>query len=271
LIRAPLSATSVLDEMSDAVSLAAAPWAGLLLLTSLPYYLLQVLFVDRLIDVGSEAAHYGRALGALANWTVLAFVVSLWGRAVWARACRIAVESGARPAALALRVPLAALASYLFTASLTEVLFYATALTFVGPLIIIVFGGIAIGTMELNDRAGVAAPLRLIARYSRHVRIELALLFVFFVAYVVALVNIGAAFAAGLWMAHGFASIDISQWALLLQTHNRTYAILLLAGAALAVEPFWIAANVVLVRKTGAAESGEELRVWFRELQGGAE
>lgn len=270
MIRAPLSATSVLDEMSDAVSLAAVPWAGLLVLTSLPYYLLQVLFVERLIEVGSQASHYGRALGALANWTLLAFVVSLWGRAVWARACRIAMESGARPTLNALRVPLVALASYVLTASLTELLFYGTLITFIGPLVVILFGGIAIGTMELNDRAGVAAPLRLVARYSRHVRIELALLGIFIVAWLVALINIGAAFDIGLWMANGFAGVNITRWQLLLDLHNRTFRLLLFAGAALAVTPFWIAANVVLVRKSGAAQSGEELRIWFRELQGGA-
>jgi len=257
--------------MSDAVVLAAVPWAGVLVLTSLPYYLLQVLFLERLAEVGNEAAHYGRALGELANWTLLAFVVSLWGRAVWARAVRIATESGARPSTSALRVPLVALASYLLTAALTEVLFYGTLLTVIGPLVVILFGGIAIGTMELNDRAGVVAPLRLIARYSRHVRIELAMLLIFVIAWVVALVNIGAAFGIGLWMANGFASVDVSRWQLLLDVHNRTYRLLLFAGAALAVEPFWIAANVVLVRKSGAAESGEELRIWFRELQGGAE
>jgi len=271
LIRAPLSTTSVLDEMSDAVALAAVPWAGVLVLTSLPWFFLQVLFLDRLFEVGSAASHYGRALGALANWTLAAFVVALWGRAVWARACRIAAETGARPPLSALRVPLVALASYVLTASLTEVLFYGTLMTILGPLVVILFGGIAIGTMELNDEVGVAAPLRLVARYSRHVRIELAMLLIFIVAWLVALVNIAAAFAIGLWLANAFAGVDITRWHVLLQFGNRTYRLLLFAGAALAVEPFWIAANVVLVRKAGAAESGEDLRVWFRELQGGAE
>jgi hypothetical protein len=271
LIRAPLSTTSVLDEMSDAVALAAAPWAGVLVLTSLPYYLLQVLFLDRLAEVGNAAAHYGRALGALANWTILAFVLCLSGRAVWARACRIALETGARPSSSALRVPLAALASYLLTASLAEVLFYGTLLSVVGPFVVILFGGIAIGTMELNEQAGIAGPLRFIARYSRHVRVELAILLIFIVGWVVASVNINAAFRIGVWAAHGFASTNISRWQLLLSFGNRTYRLLLFAGSALAIEPFWIAANVVLVRKSGAAESGEELRIWFRELQGGGE
>lgn len=257
--------------MSDAVALAAVPWAGVLVLTSLPFVFLQVLFLDRLAEVGNAASHYGHALGALANWTIAAFAVALWGRAVWARACRIAVESGARPGLSALRVPLAALASYLLTASLAEVLFYGTLLTIIGPLVVILFGGIAIGTMELNEQAGVAGPLRLVAHYSRNVRIELAILLIFLIGWVIAFVNLNAAFRIGLWAANGFASADISRWDVLLGLQNRTYRLLLFAGAALAVEPFWIAANVILVRKAGAVQSGEELRIWFRELQGKSE
>jgi hypothetical protein len=40
-----------------------------------------------------------------------------------------------------------------------------------------------------------------------------------------------------------------------------------LAGALLIVEPFWIAAQVLLVRKAGAEETGDDLRTWFEELQ----
>jgi hypothetical protein len=42
---------------------------------------------------------------------------------------------------------------------------------------------------------------------------------------------------------------------------------MIIAGALLVIEPFWIAANVLLVRKAGAAETGDDLRVWFEELQ----
>jgi len=33
------------------------------------------------------------------------------------------------------------------------------------------------------------------------------------------------------------------------------------------VEPFWIAAHVVFVRKAGAQERGDDLRAWFEELR----
>jgi hypothetical protein len=48
---------------------------------------------------------------------------------------------------------------------------------------------------------------------------------------------------------------------------NRRYVLMIIAGALLVIEPFWIAANVLLVRKAGVAESGDDLRVWFEELQ----
>ena len=268
MIRAPLSVTSVLDETTDAVSHAAAPWSAVLILTSIPYRFLQVLFLDRLAELGTNAAHYGRVLGQTANWTLAAFIVSLWGRAVWARACRIATETGERPGREAFRVPLVAFVSYVYTAALAEVLFYGTLITFIGPVVVTLFAGLAAGTMELNEQVSLRQPLRLIARYAREARVEFGVALVFAVALLVALVNLAVAFDLGLWMARGFAGADISRWNVLISNSNRIMRWLLYAGTVIAVEPFWVAANVVLVRKSGAAESGEELRIWFRDLQG---
>ncbi|MEA2569635.1 MAG: hypothetical protein QOI24_1636 [Acidobacteriota bacterium] len=268
MIRAPLSTTSVLDETSDAVALAAAPWAAVLVLTSLPWRFLQVLFVDQLIELGGNAAHYGRALGSTANAATIAFIVSLIGRAIYARAINLAAASGRRPGTEAFRVPRAALATYLFTGSLVAVLFYATWFTIIGIPLTIMVSGLAIGTMPLNDRAGIVAPLKRIGRFAREAKTLTALTFVFLVALAVAMVNLLAAFGIGLWLVHGFGGIDISRWEALLDFGTRRFDLLLIAGGIIAVEPFWIAANVILVRKAGAEESGEELRLWFRELAG---
>lgn len=255
--------------MSDGVATAAAPWSAVIILTSIPYRFLQVLFLDRLAELGENAPHYGRLLGTTANWTIAAFVVSLWGRAVWARACRIAVESGVRPGREALRVPLVAFVSFLYTAAIAEVLFYATMVTFLGPVLVILFAGLAIGTMELNDEVSLTKPLRLIARYSREARVEFGVALVFVVALLVAAVNLTAAFDIGVWLARGFGSADVSRWRILLGFGNRVFRYLVFAGAIVAVEPFWVAANVVLVRKAGAAENGDDMRVWLRDLQRG--
>ncbi|HYO75389.1 MAG TPA: hypothetical protein VE010_02905, partial [Thermoanaerobaculia bacterium] len=94
MIHTPLSTTSVLDEAADVVAATAAPWAGILILTALPYRILQALFLEQLIEVGSEAAHYGNLLGGTANLIVATFVLALWGRAVYARACRLGMARG---------------------------------------------------------------------------------------------------------------------------------------------------------------------------------
>jgi hypothetical protein len=266
LIRAPLSTTAVLDEMSDAVAIAAAPWAAVLVLTSIPYRFLQVLFVEQLIELGGNATHYGNVLGSTANAASIAFVVSLIGRAVYARALNLAAASGRRPGRESFRVPPAALLTYIFTATLFALAFYASWFTVIGIPITIMMSGLAVGTMPLNERAGIRAPLRLIGRYAKEARTLAGLLFVFFFALIVAFINIAAAFAIGLWLVHGFGGVDISRWQALLDFGTRRFDLLLIAGATVAVEPFWIAANVILVRKAGAQESGEELRLWFREL-----
>jgi len=268
LIRAPLSTTSVLDETSDVVAVTAAPWAAVLILTSLPWRFLQVLFIEQVLELGGNASHYGRALTSTANAATIAFVISLVGRAIYARAINLTAASGRRAGAEALRIPLATLASYLFTGALAAALFYVTWFTLIGIPLTIMIGGLAIGTMPLNDRAGIVAPLKRIARFAREAKLLTALLLVFGIALIVAATNIAAAFQLGLWLVHGFGGFDVSRWQALLGGGARRYTLLLIAGSILAVEPFWIAANVMLVRKAGAEESGEELRLWFRELAG---
>jgi hypothetical protein len=267
LIHTPLSTTSVLDEAADAVSLTAAPWAGVLIATALPYRFLQALFLDQLFEIGSGAAHYGNLLGATANVTVAAILLALWGRAVYARACRLALARGSAPGREAWRVPPAALASYVLTASAAMLLGYISLFTILGFAVAVVLSGIAIGTMELNDRVGVFAPFGRIFRYTKHVGIPIALLFVFFCALFVALVNLATAFELAKWLAGAIGTFDAPRWQSLFTAGNRRYVLMLFAGAIVLVEPFWIAAHVIFVRKAGAVESGDDLRAWFDELR----
>jgi hypothetical protein len=267
LIHAPLSTTSVLDEATDIVSMVASPWAAVVIATSIPYRFLQALFIDRLIEVGPDASRYGTLLGTTANLAIVAFVLALWGRAVFARACRLAASRGEAPAGEAWRVKPVALTSYIFTGTLAELIFYATLFSGIGTVLAAVVGGLAIGTMELNERASVLGAVRLIARYGRETRILTALVIVFACAGVVAFINVMATFNFGMWLADVFLGVDLSRWNALFSGHNRRFVLAGIAGAWIAIEPFWIAANVVLVRKAGAAETGEDLRVWFDEVR----
>ncbi len=266
MIRAPLSVTSVLDETTDVVA-AAAPWASVVILTSLPFCFLAVVFTERVLELGEEAKHYGNALTSLAALTIAAFIVSLWGRAVWARACRLTRSRGATPGTEVFRLPPVAFVSYLYTGAFAALLSLVGNLTIVAIPATIAFSGLAIGTMELNERPSIVQPLKLIARHSKNTRIILALIFVFLVGLVIAAVNLYATFAAALWLGHAFSGFDLSRWDTLLGFRNPHFRWLLLAGAVVAVEPFWVAANVVLVSDADIVESGEDLLRWLEEVR----
>jgi len=267
LIRAPLSTTSVLDESAAVVRATLSPWAALLLATSIPYRFMQIVFVDRLIELGSSASQYGDLLRTTADVTCGAFLLSLCGRAVYARACRLASESGAAPGREALRVPLTALAGYVFVASIAEAVTYLLFVTGLGIAFGAILSGLGIGTMELNTEPGIRGPLRRLARYGGSSRIVVALALVFFCAFIVALLNVATLVSAIFSLASTVGGWDAARWHVLLSIHNRRYVLTIIAGALLVIEPFWIAANVLLVRKSGAAETGDDLRVWFEELQ----
>ena len=244
----------------------AAPWAGLLILTAIPYRFLQALFFDQLLEVGEKAAQYGNLLGGTANMIVAAVVIALWGRAVYARACRLALGRGETPGREVWRVPASALFSYFLTSSLLMIVGYFSVFTCLGVWVAAMFAGLAIGTMELNERVSVLGPFRLIGRYAKPA-ILLGMAFVFFCGFFVALVNLGAAFGLGVWALSAMGGFDAPRWNLLFLPDNRRYVLMLAAGALVAIEPFWIAAHVVFVRKAGAQERGDDLRAWFEELR----
>ena len=133
MIRAPLSTSSVLDEAADTVRKVASPWAALSIVTALPYRFAQAVFTDRLIQLGGEAAHRGHYLLMIAGWTMAAFVVSRWGRLVFARAVRLSVESGRAPGAAALHVRFAALLNYLYVSLVIECFSVAMFMTCFAP------------------------------------------------------------------------------------------------------------------------------------------
>ncbi|HYI07847.1 MAG TPA: hypothetical protein VEK57_02145 [Thermoanaerobaculia bacterium] len=267
MIRTPLSTTSVLDEAAEVVSLTASPWAALLMATALPYRFLQALFIDQLIEVHDSASSYGNLLGATANVIVITIVIALAGRAIYARACRLAAARGTAPGREAWRIRPAALACYILTASVTMLVGYVSLFTIVGYPIAVIFAGLAVGTVEMNERVSVTRPFAHIFRHAKTVAIPVALTMVFFCALFVALANLAAAASLATWLASAIGGFDAPNWQVLFSPGNRRYVLLLFAGALMIVEPFWIAANVIYVRKAGAEESGDDLRAWFDELR----
>ena len=81
----------------------------------------------------------------------------------------------------------------------------------------------------------------------------------FGVAAVVALVNVVATFGIGLWLGSAIGGWDV-QRGRFCSAHQPAVLLVVIAGALMVIEPFWVAAYVTLVRKGEAAESGDDLR-----------
>src|SRR5207248_776041 len=152
--------------------------------------------------------------------TMIAFVVSRWGRLVFARAIRIAAESGEAPRRDALRVSPAVFLNYLYISSFTEFLSVMTMIVCIAPALVTMLSGIAIGSAELNDHPSIAAPFRRISRYGRELKTSAALMLIFGCALAVAAINVGAAFGIGWWLAGAAGGFDAHRWSILLSVGN---------------------------------------------------
>lgn len=265
--RSSLSLPEVLDDAFSVAVRIASPWMGVLWLTAIPLRLAQVHFAARLVDLGPEAGLYGRHLSGLALLASLALLPALWGRAVYVRAVGLGLRSLTSPGREALRVPAAALLSYVYVALLVEVLTYALGFTFVAVPFFVLLSGLAAATSPLHERPGLIRPLRELARHASPALVVLGLLFVFGVAFLIAALNLYFVFQLGLWLAGGLPALDLTPWRGLLTFGTTRFSLVLWAGACLAVEPYWLSALVVHVHKVRSRQSGEDLRLWFARLR----
>jgi len=265
-MRAALSVGEILDESADCVRLVAAPWLGVLWLTSLPLRMAQAHFAARLIELGREAQGYGDHLSRLALVSAATLLLSLWGRAVFANACRQALQGALRGAAV-LRLRPTGLLSYAYVALLIEAVFYATCLSAVAVPVLALAAGLAAATLPFSGRAGLLRPLATLSGSAEQARPLVALLLSFGAGFLLAGVNLLALSQAGLWLARGVPGLELARWSGLLSPRYPRFLCVLLAGAWLAVEPWWLASLVVYVHKLRARATGEDLRLWFERLR----
>lgn len=256
----------VLDEAAETVAAVAAPFLGILWLTSLPLRLAQCHFAARLIELGPAAARHGAYLAELALLQTALLLPWAWGRAAFVRACRLGLR-GQRPGTAALRVGAAQFAGYLYVTALVETLTWATAWTFVTVPALALLAALAAATHPLIERPGLLEPLRQIFRHGRHALLLTALMAVMGWALIVAAVNLHVLFQAGVWLAGAFPGLDPGRWRTLLHWRNPRYLLAVAAGAVLALEPFLLAAVTVYVHKVRSRGSGEDLRLWFARLR----
>src|SRR5690349_12890937 len=124
------SPIGILDETHGAVTRTAAPWLGVLWLCTIPYRLAQVYFIHEVLNLGVQAPQYSGHLESLALAVFALLLLAAFGRAVYVRACLLALQSGTRPGREVLRVPAAHLVNSIFGALVCEVLFAVSAWTF---------------------------------------------------------------------------------------------------------------------------------------------
>ncbi|HYN21034.1 MAG TPA: hypothetical protein VE078_08745 [Thermoanaerobaculia bacterium] len=265
-----ISVTAVLDEAVELVSREVPGWAGLLALTSLPLRFLEAHFFNRLFQLDESATEYVNYLLSLSTLVALALLPALWGRAVFAKACSLAL-SGRSPGRgtplRALRPSLSTLTAYAYAAVFADFLLVALGWTGIVLPVIVLYGGLAAATSFLQERPGPLASLAVPLHAIRPLAPFLALTFIFGVALVIVLFNLLVLFQLVLWLASGASGLDLSWWQVVLTPDNGQFMLLLAAGAVSVVEPFWLAALVAAVRKVRARQSGEDLAGWFAEIR----
>ena len=257
----------VLDEGAELVRGVAAPFAGILALTSLPLRLGQAHFAARVVELGEDVGQYGDHLAGLAAWLGVALVVSLWGRAVFVRAIGLHARTLEGPGRAAFRISPVGFLAYVYVALLTEIAFYATCLAVVLGPVLVLLAGLAAAASPRMERAHLVEPLRLVGRNGAHGLLLAGLVLVFLAAYALAAVNLFLLFQLGLWLAGGIPGFDATRLQGLLNPDNPRFFCALLAGGWLLVEPYWLAALAAYTQRLESGKSGEDLRLWFARLR----
>ena len=261
-------ALALVDEAADATGRLPG-WVGLLWLTALPSRLLTALLCIRLLALRESAVHHGIWLRRTALLLLAAWVVSLWGRQVFVRACRHALQSSRPAPAALLRVPAREMAGHVAAALAIEVLFWASLLTVVAPVFLLVAAALAAAAAP----AGGPSPRRALVevfRATSPVSRLLRLFLLFLLTVPVAAANLHLLAHAVVWLLGGIAALDVTAWPAVLSPLNPAYVVLVLAGASLLLEPLWLAAVASHVEKVRARSTGDDLRRWFSELRAAA-
>lgn len=266
-----ISVSGVLDEAVELVARRVTGPAGLLILTSLPLRFLEAWLLNRLFQL-DEPTEYVNHLISLSVLVSCALLPAFWGRAVYARSCSLALTGSAAGVARLswrdrLRLSPSGFLSYVYAAAWFELLFVATGWTMVALPVLALFSGLAAAVSPLEVKPGPLSSLIHVVRNARSVALLLGLTLIFLLAVPIAYANLYMLFQLLLWLASGTTGIDAAWWSVALSDQNPQFLLLLLAGALLIVEPFWLAALVAAVRRSRARQSGEDLIAWFAVLR----
>ncbi|MBI4616549.1 MAG: hypothetical protein HY720_23265 [Planctomycetes bacterium] len=268
-MRDTLAPIPILDEATSVLPRVASPWLGVYWLLALPCRFLQVRFIDDLLVLGRTAGRYGDHLRGLSLAVFAALVPALYGRLLLVRAMDSHLAGAPRSGVRALWVGLVPFASYLYLALLLATVSCALVFTGFVPLLAIPLAGIAPAVALAQERVGLLRPVADLVRPAVAIRAIGGIYAMLALAFLLAAVNLLLLFQIGLWLSSGWGA-DLTAWAAILFPTNRLFALLLIAGSLLVVEPFWLAASLVLVRRFRERESGEDLRAWLSRIRAGA-
>lgn len=270
---ASINAVGILNASVQLTMRVATPWVGVLWFTTLPLRLLQLYFFTQLAIL-MEPQYYAYYLWKLAMIVFAAFLFSLYGRAVYVRACRFAENSTRDSRLEALKVPLSDFIPYVYTSLINEVCFFLTSFTmFMWPIFIIYSGLAAATSYNIGGPKLLKAPLTAL-KAAAPWRSLLAMSFVFLIGLIIALVNLHILVLVALALGGQILGPALPRWEYIFEPslggmfpkQPLTY-LLLFMGASMLIEPFWLAANVDLVQKSRARKSGEDLQLWFHDIK----
>lgn len=270
-----LSIFDLLNESSALIRQIAAPWLGVAWFLSMPLRLMQAYWLQELSQLGASAHRYGNYLGELALYLLFTLFLAVYGRSVFVRACNLAPPSGGPPGLAAFKVPLRDYATHLYLVLLIEV-FWHMLFMMVLPMPYLACLVPLAAAIAFNVQApGVLAPLKELFHFGTSVGPLMGLAMFFGAALLIVWINFYFAALGMIYLAKGFAGVDTSQWEHLLRAYKYVPILpveflpktLLFVAAVLILEPFWIAAHVLLVRSLRARQSGEDLKLWFEELR----
>lgn len=258
-------AVDLLDESAELVS-RASPWMAALWLTAMPARFALAWLAARVLQLGPKAHEHGAHLLHLAYAALGLWLLSLYGRQVWVRACRQALEGAPPRGPAGWRVPPRELAGAVVAALFVELAFWLSSFTVLVPIAMLPAAALAAAAAPRGG-PGFFKPLVEMARGAGSFWTLTFLMFLMLLALFLAMLNLMVLFSLAAWVAQPVLGIEGAAWPVVLSGTNRLFVIVLVAGATLLVEPFWLAAMTVHVEKVRAASSGEDLRRWFAELR----
>lgn len=259
--RGDVSATGILNAVAPRLRYAGPAAIAILLFTALPFRLLEAHFIDLLLRLRGDAARYGNLLIAVSALTVAAFVVSLYGRAVFIRACQHRPESWRQ----LLRLHPQSFLTYVYVAlaiQVAEVIFSPALVTI--P-IAVMLGGVAAAVSLDSPRPGILKPFAQLGPYLQPGRVLVGLMSVFGIAFLVIAINLSLLADVLVWAAGALPDFDSLKWGVAMEGSSRARLAIVVVSV-MTIEPFFLAAMHVFADRVRSRHNGEDLIRRFRGL-----